>query len=150
VIEVGRWSIKPRIDFGVDHLRMDRFNESGDGRFGLKVDDQSQSYFHVRPGIDIATEIEAGDGMLVRPRVSIGVTRFLGDSDLTVTGRFASAPDTVDGFTTATELDKTRLDLAAGVDVFTRNNLVIRAELFGSLSSNSHSYGGGLKLELPF
>jgi hypothetical protein len=39
---------------------------------------------------------------------------------------------------------------ARSVDVFTRNDLVVRAELFGSFSDNSESYGGGLKVALPF
>jgi hypothetical protein len=67
-----------------------------------------------------------------------------------VTGSFVAAPADVAPFTASTELDKTRFDVAASVDVFTRKDLVVRAELFGSFSDNTESYGGGLKVELPF
>ena len=53
-------------------------------------------------------------------------------------------------FTASTDLDKTRVEIAAGVDVFAVNNLVVRAEVFGSVSDNSDSYGGGVKVALPF
>jgi hypothetical protein len=67
-----------------------------------------------------------------------------------VTGRFAGAPGDVPSFTAGTGLDQTRLDLAATLDLFTRTGLTVRAEVFGSFSDNSESYGGGLKVAMAF
>lgn len=67
-----------------------------------------------------------------------------------MTGRFASVPASVAPCTARSELDKTRFDVAAGIDVFTRNDLIVRTEAFGSFSYNTESYGGGSKLAMPF
>jgi hypothetical protein len=36
------------------------------------------------------------------------------------------------------------------VDIFTRTDLMVRAEVFGSFSDSSESYGGGLKIGMAF
>ncbi len=150
LFERGRWSFKPRIDLGVDYLSMGSFTESGNTGFRIRHDGEDNIYTHLQPAIDIATEIETDDGLLIRPKLSLGITQFIGASAPSVTGSFVVAPAEVAPFTASTELDKTRFDVAASVDVFTRKDLVVRAELFGSFSDNSESYGGGLKVELPF
>jgi uncharacterized protein with beta-barrel porin domain len=149
LIERGRWSLKPRIDLGVDYLSMDGFDEADDQGLGLIVDDAQETYVNVQPAIDVATEIES-DGVLYRPRVSLGITQFIGAAAPSVSGRLASAPDDVDPFVATTDLDRTRLDLAAAIDVFTPRNLVVRAGVAGSFAQHSQGYGGSLKVEIPF
>jgi outer membrane autotransporter protein len=150
LIQWGRWSLKPRLDLGVDYLAMDTFDESGTNGLRLRIDSQHDTYFNLQPAIDIATEIETDDGLLLRPKLTLGITQFLGDTRPSVTGRFAGAPGDVTSFTASTGLDRTRFDIAAGVDIFTRQNLMLRAEVFGSISNHSESYGGGLKLGMSF
>jgi uncharacterized protein with beta-barrel porin domain len=150
LFEWGPWSLKPRIDLGVDYLSMDSFTESGGSDFRLSHKGENTTYVNLQPAIDIATEIETDDGLLIRPKLSLGITQFLGGSAPSVTGSFAAAPADVAPFTTSTELDKTRLDVAASVDIFARKDMVVRAELFGSFSDNSENYGGALKVALPF
>jgi hypothetical protein len=150
LFDYQRWSIKPRIDLGVDYLSADGYNENGNSDFRLRIDGENDTYVHLQPAIDIATEFNTDDGMLIRPRFTLGVTQFLGDAAPEVTGRFAGAPSTVTPFTASTDLDKTRVEIAAGVDVFALSNLVVRAEVFGSVSDNSDSYGGGVKVAMPF
>lgn len=129
---------------------MGGFNESGQGDFRLDVDGADGTYLHLQPAIDIASEIETANGMLIRPRLSFGITQFIGGTSPSVTARFAMAPIGVAPFTASTDLDKTRFDLSAGVDVFARDDLVVRADVFGSLSDHSESYGGGLKMQWAF
>ncbi len=150
LFELGRWTLKPRIDLGVDYLSMDGFSESGNSPFRLRIDDQKGTYFNVQPAVDFLTEIETQEGLLIRPRLTLGITQFFGGAAPEVSGRFAAAPGDVAPFHTSTALDKTRFDLAAGADFFTRDDWVIRAELFGSFSDNSHGYGGGLKVQKLF
>jgi hypothetical protein len=150
LLERGRWSLKSRLDLGMDYLSTGGYSESGDSDFRFRVDGDNGAYVNVQPAIDIATEIETDDGMLIRPKLTLGITQFLSDAAPSVTGRFAAAPAAVAPFTASTELDKTRFDVAAGVDVFTRNDIIVRAKLFGSFSDNSSSYGGGLKVAMPF
>lgn len=129
---------------------MDGFSESGSSNFRISIEGEDNTYVYVQPAIDIATEIETGDGMLIRPKLTLGITQFLGNSAPSVTGRLVSAPRDVAPFTASTELDKTRFDVAAAVDIFTRSDLIVRAEVFGSFSDNSKSYGGGLNVAMPF
>jgi len=146
----GRWAFKPRLDLGVDYLTMDAFNESGTTDFRLRIDGQSDTYVNLQPAIDIAPEIETADGLLIRPKLTLGITQFLGNSSPTVSGRFAGTPGHVPSFTASTGLDQTRFDVAAAVDIFTRTDLMVRAEVFGSFADNSESYGGGLKIGMAF
>ncbi len=150
LLQWGRWAFKPRLDLGVDYLTMEAFNESGTTDLRLHIDGQSDTYFNLQPAIDIATEIETANGILIRPKLTLGITQFLGDTSPTVSGRFVSAPGNVPSFTASTGLDQTRFDVAAAVDIFTRSDLMIRAEVFGSFSDNSESYGGGLKIGMEF
>lgn len=129
---------------------MDGFNESGNSDFRILVDGDSENYVNLQPAIDIATEIETANGLLIRPKLTLGIAQFLGNTAPSVTGRFAAAPAAVARFTASTELDKTRFDVAAGAEVFTRNDLIVRAELFGSFSDNTESYGGELTVAMPF
>ena len=82
--------------------------------------------------------------------MTVGVTQFLGGANPSVTGGFAGAPTTIVPFTVITEQGRTRLDLAVGVDVSTHESLAVRAELFGSVAQHSGSYGGSLKVMIPF
>ena len=150
LFERGRWRFTPRIDLGLDYLSMAEFNESGGSDFRIRHAGEDTAYVNLQPAIDIATEIETDDGLLIRPRLSLGITQFIGASAPSVTGRFALAPPDVAPFTTRTELDKTRFDVAASLDIFTRKDTVVRAELFGSFSDTTESYGGGLKIAMPF
>ncbi|WP_462328835.1 hypothetical protein [Thiohalocapsa halophila] len=149
-VEQGGWSFEPRLDLGVDHLSMDAFDESGHSDFRLGVGSDGGIYVHLQPALDIAGEIDTAEGMLIRPTLSLAITQFLGGARPSVTARFAGAPAGIAPFTAGTDLDKTRLDLAAGLEVLARRNLTLAAEVFGSLSDNSESYGGGLKVQWVF
>jgi outer membrane autotransporter protein len=139
--------LRPRADFGITHIRMNGLDE--DGGAGLEVEDSAETYFDVQPSIEFGGEFTAGS-VLLRPSISIGVTQFLGDAAPSVTASFNSAPFSVEPFTIESELDKTYLDLRAGVDVFAADNLVVSVEGFGQLSQHTSSYGGGLKLAISF
>lgn len=150
LIEQGRWAFKPRLDLGVDYLAMDGFNESGVTDFRLQADAQRDTYVNLQPAIDIATELETARGLLIRPKLTLGITQFLGNPAPSITGRFAAAPGTVPSFTASTGLDQTRFDVAAAVDLFTRQAWMVRAEVFGGFSDRTENYGGGLKVALSF
>ena len=150
LIERGRWSLKPRLDLGLDYLSMDGFTESGNSAFRISHQGENNTYFNLQPAIDIQTEFETDDGLLIRPKLTLGITQFIGNAAPSVTGRFSIAPQDVAPFTASTDLDRTRFDVAAGVEVFTSSDLIVRAELFGSFSDNTESYGGGLQVAMPF
>jgi hypothetical protein len=147
---VGTWAIKPRIDLGVQYVTMDGFDEAGGSGFRMSVARTSDTYTNVQPAIDFATEIETADGTLIRPKLTLGVTQFLGNATPSVSGRLALAPGDVAPFTTSTAIDKTRFDIGATVDLFVRKDVSLRADAFGSFSDNSTAYGGGIKFAVAF
>lgn len=49
---------------------MGEFNETGNSDFGIRIDADDQSYLNLRPAIDIATEIETDNGVLLRPKLT--------------------------------------------------------------------------------
>jgi hypothetical protein len=150
LITHGRWAFKPRIDLGVDYLSSEAFDETGASTFRIDHASASETYVSLQPALDVVTEFDAGYGILVRPRLTLGVTQFLGSANPSVTGRFAGAPTTIVPFTASTEIDRTRLDLAVGVDLFAQDSLAVRAEIFGSAAQHSGSFGGSLKVMIPF
>ncbi len=150
LLQQGAWTLRPRIDFGATYVSAGSFNESGGNALRVGMDGSSNTYFDVQPAIDFMTEFEASDGTLVRPILTLGVTQFLGDPTVTDRGRVLAAPGTVASFSGSTDLDRTRLNLAAGVDVFTREDVAVRAEFAGSFSEHSSGYGAALKFEMSF
>jgi outer membrane autotransporter protein len=148
--DLGRWRLGPRIDLGVAHLAIGDFRESGGSGFLIRNDGRDDTYVSLQPALDIHSEIETRDGTLIRPRLSLGLTGFVGHAAASVSGRFDLAPDAVDPFSVRTELDRVRLDVAMGLDVLTRAAMTLRAEVFGSFSENTESYGGGLRVSMPF
>jgi outer membrane autotransporter protein len=144
------WAAKPRIAVGVHGLSMDGFGESGSNAFRVNVDKQRDTYVDILPAVDVYTEVETGDGVLVRPQLTLGLTQFVGSAAPAVTARFADAPPGVPSFTSRTSLDRTRVDAAASVTMFATRNLSVRAEVSGSFSRDTGSYGAGLKAALAF
>ncbi|MGB5835217.1 MAG: autotransporter outer membrane beta-barrel domain-containing protein, partial [Thiohalocapsa sp.] len=148
--ERGDTYIKPRIDFGIDHIGVGDFSEKGDSPVRLDVDSTSETYFTITPAIEAGGDYALSNGVIVRPRATLGITQFLGDPSASATARFAENGSTRASFTTETDIDSTRVNIAAGVDVFAQAGWVVRAEAFASLSDNTDAYGASLKVEIPF
>jgi hypothetical protein len=77
----------------------------------------------------------------------VGVTQYLGDPTTSAQASFLSGGP---AFSNATEIDRTRYDIAAGLDVFTGSGATLRLEGAARLSQNSQDYSGGLSVEIPF
>ncbi|MBK1629510.1 hypothetical protein CKO31_01905 [Thiohalocapsa halophila] len=120
------------------------------GRFRLRIDDASDAYFFAQPAVELGGRWVGADGVQVRPHLSLGVTQFIGNATPTVDARFATGSAEVPAFRTATSLDRTHADVSARLDVLTRGSLALRAEAFGSFSSNTTTYGGGISLAMGF
>jgi len=65
-------------------------NESGSSDFGIWIGGDDQTYVNLQPAIDIQTEFETDNGLLIRPKLTLGITQFLGNAAPSVTGRFVS------------------------------------------------------------
>ncbi|GAB5378317.1 MAG: hypothetical protein AcusKO_47790 [Acuticoccus sp.] len=148
LFEYGGFFAKPRVDLNVDHMFGDRYSERG-GTLALAVSTDDETHVSIQPALEVGAEFALADGTRVRPHAMIGLTQFVTDPDVSLSARFANRP--AGGvFTQTSDIDATRLDLAAGVDLFTPFGATIRTQGFTTLAENSQAYGGNLKLEIPF
>lgn len=142
--------VTPRLDFGVDYVNSGDVVESGSNPFGLEVNGGGNTFYWVRPAVEFGGEIELANGTLLRPDVTLGFTQFIGGNDLTTNAQFSMTPNGLDGFTSEAQLDRSYLDLSAGLEIITKSNLTVEARAFGRLSENSETFGGLLQIELRF
>ncbi len=150
LFNMGSWYISPQAGAAVDYVYLDKYTESGSSSYALDSDATGDIYYSLQPAIDIGAEFKSDDGVLVRPKLSLGITHFLGDTSSEVTSRFVSAPSDVSDFTSVSTVDRTHFEIAAGVDVFANTDWTIRAEVTSSFSENTRSVGGQLKFALDF
>lgn len=148
--DVSNWYLKPRANLGIDYIASDSLTESGAGSLDLRVRDNDDVYVYVQPALEVGFDHVFESGTVVRPWLSVGVTQFLTNESPSITASFIDDPAGSGSFNTETELDRTYLDLELGVSVFTLHNVTISAVGVGRLSSNTQSYGGGLKAAVLF
>jgi len=103
----------------------------------------------VQPQVEFSGDVRLVNGTLIRPMLVVGLTQFLTDTAPSVQAGL-TASGAGNGFTSEAELDRTRFDLAAAVEVFATERLSVRADAFTSLSKNSQIYGGGIKFAFTF
>jgi hypothetical protein len=80
----GAFYFRPRVDLAAVGLMTSGFDEDGDNPFRLQVDGGDETYFAVLPELEVGAEFEPRLGMLVRPRLILGATRFLGGAEPSV------------------------------------------------------------------
>lgn len=148
--EQGNWQITPRLDLGLDYVDADSVVETGSNPFGLAVSGGSNTFAWLRPAIEFAGEIPVGDGNLLRPDVTLGLTHYLGDDTFNAQSQFSMTPPGAGGFATEVQFDRTYFDITAGVKLLMRSNVTVDARVFGRTSDNTKSYGGLLQVEFLF
>lgn len=148
--EHGNWYVKPFADLGVDHIAMDEFDEKGPGSVNLHVDDQNDTYVYVQPAVEIGGEVDLGGKTLVRPKLTLGITQFLTDAAPSATARFRDSPSNIGHFDSKSELDRTSFDVGLSADVISGRGWVVSIGGNGRFSDNTESYGGHLRLSIPF
>ncbi len=146
----GPWYIKPRADLAFDHVVMEGYTEHGAGGASLTFEESAETYVSVQPAVEIGGELNVGKGLLIRPSLSVGLTRFLTDAAPSVQASFADTPAGVAPFTTGSDFDKTYVDVKGGVEILSAGAFTALLQGFGQFSQNTTSYGGSAKLAVRF
>ncbi|MEL6794697.1 MAG: autotransporter outer membrane beta-barrel domain-containing protein, partial [Pseudomonadota bacterium] len=139
--------VKPQLEAGVTHVSRESFRETGAGAANLAVASESETFATFSPSIEIGGDFELDDGVRARPFVRIGAT-FVAENDVSTTAAFAGAA--AQPFTTTVSRDKLFGDVAAGVTIFSEDDVTVRAEYQGRFSDDTMSHGGFLKAEIKF
>ncbi|GAB5378320.1 MAG: hypothetical protein AcusKO_47820 [Acuticoccus sp.] len=150
LLERGKVFFKPRIDLGYTHVFGSNFVERGSDTLAFQVSAGAENYWSIQPALEIGAEFEAGDGIHLRPRLTVGLTQYLNSPEPSLTARIAGAPPGAPAFVNTTKIDTTRFDITAGLDVFAEEKFALRASGFTSLSNHSGIFGGDLRLEVAF
>lgn len=148
--EWDAWYLKPRVDAGFDTVSMDAIRETGAGGVSLIVDETSDTTWHVRPSVEFGGDLVLDNGAVIRPSVMVGLTQLLGDTDPSVSAKFASTPTGVGNFTITSPLERTYLDVGAGVDIFANEMVSVSLDGFGQFSDSIENYGGSARLAVRF
>ncbi len=149
-MERGTWYLAPSVNLGVQHINASGYDEKGNAGLALSVEGASETYWYVKPGVEIGGTVELNNEALLRPSLNVSVTQFLGDTDLSANARFASAGDGISSFDSTSKLDRTSVEVAAGLDLITRNNTTLRADAIANFSEHVTEYGGSLRVEFRF
>ena len=149
LLEQDNWYVMPRVGLGVDHQYVDDYSETG-GTYALGHESRRDTNVHVHLGTDIGTEFTTDTGLFARTRLTLGLTQFLTDPSPSATTSFANSDISEFGFDGSSLMDKTRLDIGGGIDVFTVGGNSLQLELVGGLSEHSRSIGGHVKLAIQF
>lgn len=144
------WYLRPLVDFGVSRTRLGAFTETGAGAANLSVQEQKETYVSVLPAVEFGTEWQQGDGTLIRPFASIGVTHYLTGTNPEITAILQGAPAGVAPFTVSGEMDETFGNLTLGMDFLGSDGKDVRVTYDGQFSDHTASHSFALKLSVPF
>ena len=144
LMERSSWYAKPFIDVNVTHIDRESTRETGGGAANLNVSGSSKTYFSVIPALELGATIERSGGRAIRPYVRAGVT-FYGDTDQSLTARFANAPASVGSFQTLSEFDDIFADIEAGVTLFDGAQHTVSAGYEGRFSDDTDIHGVFIK-----
>lgn len=149
LLEIRGAYAKPLLDLGLGWVHAKGFSESGAGGANLAMEATDHVVGSIQPAIELGGEVVLGRHTLARPHLRVGATRYLNTS-LEAVGRMQGAPPGVVPFTVRSDIDRTYIDVDAGIDVLSKDGRVL--SIFGSYraSDQSHEGGFGLKLAIPF
>ena len=148
-IERGNWYVKPRSDLSLVYVDAGSVDEHGGGATALDVEGNSELYAALQPAIEIGGEFDAGDGWLLRPRLSVGITHFLDDPSPEVEAGFAAVAG-APGFQTESHVERTTLDLELGLDVLSAGRVNLGLGVFSQFADDQSHLGGAARLSINF
>lgn len=142
--------IKPWVGFGASTLWRDEVEEAPPSGYALVLPSERDNFFFVDAGVEADNEREIEGLGSLKASIRASVTQFLGGHDVTSSARLASAPGSVSSFEASTDVDPTQFAIDAGLDLFTDENVVLRAEVGGTFSENTVIYGASFRGEIRF
>jgi hypothetical protein len=145
----GNWYLKPRSDLSLTYVDSDDVDEDG-GATALDVEGDDEVFAALQPALEIGGEIATGDGYLLRPRASLGLTHFLEDPSPKVSAAFRAAPAGASGFAVRSEVERTSLDLELGLDVLSAGGVDLGLSGFSQFADEQTHLGGSIRLTVAF
>ena len=150
VFDFTDWYVKPIADLNVTYVNTSSVTEKGAGAANLNVDGSDDYYAAFRPTLEAGLDVEVGDGAILRPHASVGVTQFLTDPSQSVTAHLHSSIPDIAPFTVENDMDRTSLDLEIGLDIFAGDNVQLSLAGAAQISENANNVSGIFRLAVKF
>ena len=141
--------IRPYVDVGVTNVRARAFSETG-GPVALDIVGGSDTFVTIEGAMEFGAEFQASETTVVRPFASIGMLAFPAGTSPGVSATFSEAPSAAAPFRSEAEMDKVFAEARLGFDVVSEGGMTLRAMGEVQVGETSHSYGGNLKIGVPF
>jgi hypothetical protein len=149
-LAIGEARIKPSVELSRTGLRLDGFQETGAGAINLQSRGQAQSFWRVRPGVEVWTDVQLSHALTLRPNVKLSLSQALGNSRHGLDARFEDAPAAAQGFAISVPGDRNQKEVEFGLDLVHRNGVTFRAGYTGAFAENINQQAVRLKAVIPF
>jgi hypothetical protein len=150
LMDQGGWYLRPGVDLGATRVNRQGFVESGAGVANLSVHSQGETFTTLQPAIEFGAESRRADGALVRPFLRAGVLHLMSGASPATQAVLQGAPAGTEAFTVNGRIDRTFVELNAGVDVINPGGVVLRLGYAGQYASTIKRHGLTVKASMSF
>ncbi len=142
--------LKPFVDFNINHIRFDKFSETGADGLNLTLTDTENTLLSAMPGLEIGADFKLENGLKIRPFVSVGAL-FFDDASLKAGTLFAGSPSDVGSFDINSEFDNVIGTVKAGVNLTQEDKgFDLKLKYEGKFSDKVDEHSGTLDLSIGF
>ena len=145
VLQTGKTSITPFVDFGATRVTSGTLDENGAGIFNARIAPNSQTFSTLQSGASFQSTGNLG-ALPLRASLDFSLTQIVGNNQVFSNATLAGAPAGVAPFAMSSAIGRTHFDLAPSLSVLRKNGLDIRLGGRYDFSASSHSLGGYLQV----
>ncbi|MBB3808182.1 autotransporter outer membrane beta-barrel domain-containing protein [Pseudochelatococcus contaminans] len=145
-LALGNFYIRPAVDLDVVHTYVPSFVSQGNFPYAYHFGAMKEWTLSASPFVEVGTRIDISEKTWLRPFASIGGT-FLHDGDL---DRKVSFGHEAPRFTATHAMDQHYLDLGAGLQLFSNDQLELRAEYKAKIGENYTRHEASGRMSIKF
>ncbi|MFN4287160.1 MAG: hypothetical protein ACK4E3_01525 [Brevundimonas sp.] len=140
---------RPGVEVSGTFVSIDAFEERGAGPLNLDIEARDETFWRVRPSVEIGTELGHDEGR-VRLSGRLGVSHLVEGHDTSLMGRFEGAPASAGLFETWYQSDRTMGELGLNAEITNGRGVALRAGYSGQFGRSSDNHGLSLKAVIAF
>lgn len=143
------WYLRPRLDLDLAHTWRPGFQLSGPGPAvfglaGLSVEGFSKTSFVATPMVELGSRFDLDDRTVVRPYVAVGAS-FLPDNNATTSVSAIGPLGALGSIQSSSRGPSVLANVEAGLQIYKRHGLELKAEYALSVGNDYLSQGAGLR-----
>lgn len=147
--QLGGLYLKPAASLIATRVHSGGFVETGGASTDYAIDKSSDWYVAARPSIELGGTVTLDENTVMMPFLRGGVTVLL-NKDFSLSGRFADAPNSANGFEISSALENTNVDVEAGLQFRLGGSTSLSASYTGRYTDRSESHGFRVRASFAF